>query len=358
MSEPVYDLSGLIQIVPSTDLHKNVHLSIANQLAGLSPQNFSDADYRLLLKPYESRGGDSAQSVGGVGTEIRLGVVDFEDRQFAVEFEEKQITLYLGISGVPLNPWMQLLLAPQGISMVHAAAIERDGQSLLLPAFGGAGKTLATGLLIRDHGYRFLGDDIVMINRKGEVLPFPRPLFFYDHHTEVFQDYFARRKSTVNQYRMIGKFKRKLVRGLPLKQAVKSVARTFGAEGALRRAAATREYLDAGSAQEVFGLDALGEGGPLSSIIFLQRYTGNSLEFQPTTSEQLVQRMFAILMNEWKAEWPQIVTAAGYGATDLATHYENTTSIMRDCVSGVPVKTLMIPRQATPYEYVPKLLED
>ena len=342
----------------ASDLHRNASDSIGNQLSGLSPVETSDADYTFSLTPYSSLNRDTVQQVGGPAIESSKGIIEFPEHRFAVAFSEKTITLYLDISGVPLNPWLQLLLVPQGISMVHAAAVEKDGQTLLLPAFGGAGKTLAAGLLVRDHGYRFLGDDIVMIKSDGTAFPFPRPLFFYDHHLDVFDDFFNKRKSVVLQQRLVGTLKRKIVKAIPLKQLTKSIARSVGAEAVLRRAAATREYLDAGSAQEVFGNDALSEGGKLNKIVFLQRYTGSALELRDTSPELLVSRMFAILMNEWKAEWPQVVAAGGYGAIDLAIHDERFTGIMRSSIANVPISTLMIPRESTPHEYVPMLIED
>jgi hypothetical protein len=354
----LYDLSGLVKIILSDDLHRNVHDSFKNQLVGLVPQSSSVAPYTLALKPYGALNRDLARNVGGSAEESAKRVIEFTEIRFAVEFSSTELTLFLDISGVPLNPWLQLLLVPQGVSMVHAAAVEKDGKSLLLPAFGGAGKTLATGLMVRDHGYKFLGDDIVLLTSDGSVLPFPRPLFFSNHHLDVFGEFFARRKSVVAQQRLLGSMKRKIVRAIPLKQLTKTIARSLGAEGTLRRIAATREYLDAGSAEEVFGSSALGNGGPLDKIVFLQRYTGIKLELRPTSTEQLVARMFAILMNEWKAEWPRVIAAGGYGAIDLTDHYARFTAILRSGVSNTPTSTLMIPRAATPHEYVPLLLND
>lgn len=329
-----------------------------NQLVGLKSQSLSSAEYSLTIAPYDSLERSETRNVGGSAEQVSEDVIEFPEARFAVKFSANKLTLYLDLSGIPLNPWLQLLLVPQGVSLVHAAAVEKDGHSLLLPAFGGAGKTLATGLLVRDHGYKFLGDDIVMLTAQGSVLPFPRPLFFYNHHLDVFGDFFANRKSVVAQQRIVGSMKRKLVRSIPLKQVVKNFAKTMGAEGTLRRVAATREYLDAGSAEDVFGASSLGTGSPLGRIVFLQRSSGGSLELQETSTDHLVGRMFAILMNEWKAEWPRVIAAAGYGAVDLADHYERFTSILRSGVNNIPTSTLVIPKAASPHEYVPHLLDD
>jgi hypothetical protein len=59
---------------------------------------------------------------------------------------------------------------------VHAAALERDGRALLLPAPSGSGKsTLCAGLLF--SGWRLLSDELALIDtRSGHVVALPRPV--------------------------------------------------------------------------------------------------------------------------------------------------------------------------------------
>lgn len=59
--------------------------------------------------------------------------------------------------------------------LLHAAAVERDGKALLLPAYPGSGKsTLAASLASRD--WRLLSDEFAVVtDERGTVLPFARP---------------------------------------------------------------------------------------------------------------------------------------------------------------------------------------
>lgn len=59
--------------------------------------------------------------------------------------------------------------------LLHAAAVERDGKALLLPAHPGGGKsTLAASLACRD--WRLLSDEFAVVTgERGTVLPFARP---------------------------------------------------------------------------------------------------------------------------------------------------------------------------------------
>jgi HprK-related kinase A len=60
--------------------------------------------------------------------------------------------------------------------LLHAAAVERDGLALLLPAWPGSGKsTLAASLASR--GWRLLSDEFGVVSFSGtRVLPFARPV--------------------------------------------------------------------------------------------------------------------------------------------------------------------------------------
>jgi HprK-related kinase A len=59
--------------------------------------------------------------------------------------------------------------------LLHAAAVERDGKALLMPAYPGGGKsTLAASLASR--GWRLLSDEFAVVTGEGgTVLPFARP---------------------------------------------------------------------------------------------------------------------------------------------------------------------------------------
>ena len=59
--------------------------------------------------------------------------------------------------------------------LLHAAAVERGGRALIMPAWPGAGKsTLAASLACRD--WRFLSDEFCAVpTEAASVVPFPRP---------------------------------------------------------------------------------------------------------------------------------------------------------------------------------------
>jgi hypothetical protein len=130
--------------------------------------NFADADIRLL-------------PVSGLRHWLRPQV------QFVVDgvmpFERFPLDHALPMFEWGLN-WVFCHRMHQYL-LLHAAAVERDGRALLLPAWPGSGKsTLAASLSCR--GWRFLSDEFGVVPFSGEhVLPFARPVALKNESIEV-----------------------------------------------------------------------------------------------------------------------------------------------------------------------------
>lgn len=71
---------------------------------------------------------------------------------------------------------MQLALGERRFLLLHAAAVAREGQSLILTGESGAGKSTLAALL-GERGWTFMGDEFVLIDPpSGDAHPFPRPV--------------------------------------------------------------------------------------------------------------------------------------------------------------------------------------
>lgn len=58
---------------------------------------------------------------------------------------------------------------------LHAGALDLGGKALILPADSRSGKTTLVRALL-DAGASYLSDEYAVLNRNGEVVPFPKPL--------------------------------------------------------------------------------------------------------------------------------------------------------------------------------------
>jgi len=104
-------------------------------------------------------------------------------------FAERKIQVFL--DGVPpYEPWPPELGVPMLESainswmgknvarflLIHAGAVERDGDVILLPGASGAGKSTLS-VVLASRGWRLLSDEIAMVRpTDGLVIPHPRPI--------------------------------------------------------------------------------------------------------------------------------------------------------------------------------------
>jgi len=69
-----------------------------------------------------------------------------------------------------------LLLEARGLVRLHCVGIELDGKAALVLASSGGGKSTLARALLRETSVRLLGDDMVLIDKRGWARPFHSPL--------------------------------------------------------------------------------------------------------------------------------------------------------------------------------------
>lgn len=99
-------------------------------------------------------------------------------------------------SSAPCYEWffwaLQLALLHNNVSFVHGACVEKDGKAILIASRGGVGKTIIVEYFVRKLGWRFLGDDLVIVDGNGKCYAFPKPMVLYPYHKPIFPDVFAK----------------------------------------------------------------------------------------------------------------------------------------------------------------------
>lgn len=73
--------------------------------------------------------------------------------------------------------------------IVHAAVVEKDGVTIVLPGTPGSGKSTLCAALV-SRGWRLLSDEMAMISTEtGEVAPIPRPVSLKNQSIDVIKNY-------------------------------------------------------------------------------------------------------------------------------------------------------------------------
>ncbi len=126
----------------------------------------------------------------------------FDKKKMVKIYKERDT--YVIESNQECNEWfvivLQLVLLSEDYSIIHAAAVcNTDGEALLLPSWGGVGKTASVSKLV-DKGYKLLGDDLNVIKSDGTILGFPKKFVLYYYHKELFPNVFEKKNIKCNNF--------------------------------------------------------------------------------------------------------------------------------------------------------------
>lgn len=259
-----------------------------------------------------------------------------------------------------INILVQFILIEQGISLIHAAAVaDPSGNILLLPGAGGVGKTTLLSSMIKEQGYRLLGDDIVGISKDGRCYSFPRSFVLKDYHRDVYPEVF--RKLELGKSRSRNKFSNFVFRNLvgfikenmPFLGLSKIILKKVGLFDKLATSLSQPDglpYLAAVRVDEIFGRNCVLDKGIIKEIIFLERFYGNEFIIEDLSEDSLAQRMFSIIHHEWVEVMRQIFSLGALEIINLHGYFTECYNIIQKGIFNKKIRILLIPDKATPLE--------
>lgn len=124
---------------------------------------------------------------------IFISPLSLIDLKYGIEVSAQGDTIYLKTK-FRFIEWLiyciQLSLLKIDATLIHGAAVSKNGQAILFPSWGGVGKTAILNVFVKKHGYKVLGDDLFILNKEGIVLPFPKAMVLYPYHRNLFPEIF------------------------------------------------------------------------------------------------------------------------------------------------------------------------
>jgi hypothetical protein len=214
---------------------------------------------------------------------------------------------------------------------VHASSMERDGKAIALLAWGGIGKTTSLLKLILEDGWKFLSDDLGVVDAHGQLYRSPKNLQIYGYNLQG-QD----------------KIESALFANRTMLDSLSwSFFRTIKGNHRVRRRV---------SAEKLFGAKHIAKSGQMSKAFFLERHRGRDFRCEKITPEALADRCVAILLHEISPY--TLVASAIHGAGNNRTilspgaMYAETHKILVSAFSRVPCEVISIPKEAGPNELV------
>jgi dolichol-phosphate mannosyltransferase len=82
---------------------------------------------------------------------------------------------------------LRFVMVSRGKMLLHSACVNLDGVGVMLSALTDTGKTATVLRLLREHGGRFLSDDMTVVDADGTATCFPKPLTISAHTLRAVQ---------------------------------------------------------------------------------------------------------------------------------------------------------------------------
>lgn len=166
------------------------------------------------------------------------------------------------------------LLVMRGLgTYIHASSFEKDGHGVALVASGGAGKTTSLLKLISRHSFRYLSDDIGLLDSEGMLIrtPLRMQVYAYNLHSDrwIKKRFFSTR-SMLDRLSWHVRLWRK---------GDKSVRRRV-------------------SPEVLFGESAIAASAKLGTVIYLERVINNHFSLTQITRDELIHRLSHIMPGE------------------------------------------------------------
>ena len=117
------------------------------------------------------------EHLGRFGANFRITLAERIDVEVGPLLARSPHVVYTNI----LEALLRFVMVSRGRMLLHSACLELDGTGVMLSALTDTGKTGTILRLLREHGGRFLSDDMTVVDPDGNAYCFPKPLTISSH---------------------------------------------------------------------------------------------------------------------------------------------------------------------------------
>lgn len=268
--------------------------------------------------------------------------VFMDDGQVAIRMLPDRMDVY-SRRGMSPHIFIQIFGHSRGFGLFHCAAISYKGRAILLPAWGGVGKTsLIAGVVPKDD-FQLLGDDFVFLTSEGTVLPYPLPFSVYHYHRPLFPHLFeekAKRRGIHAGWLLKCAYPLRplliplLAKHPRLEEWVKNKGRGYRPV----------------PVSEIFPAEKIGGTSPIDKVVSLVRYDGDDFDLASAEPEELIRAILGIVHYEFAGAplLRYLLTLASFGKLNLADYFERLRTIVGAVVGRAECLSLKIPASAAP----------
>jgi hypothetical protein len=232
-------------------------------------------------------------------------------------------------------PLLDRLCVQGNTAMVHAAMVDYQGAGVLLPAWGGVGKTSTVAKLLALPGVGFMADDWGFLSSDGTLRSYAKPMFIKPHHRAIYPDLFQGTRKPLAPGWLTPTISR-------LATAVHPVIVRYP-----RTASFTRRWSPEHRMvhpEEVFGPERISSAAPARLAIFLERYDGSDAQLEPSSIEWMTSRIVGNFHSELPMVSRRLIEAMGAtGLVPLQAHFGEKAAVVEQALQKVPCWRLRLP---------------
>ena len=117
------------------------------------------------------------EHLGRIGANFRVYLGDPISVEVGPLLARSSHVVYTNI----IEPLLRFAMVSRGCMLLHSACVELHGTGVMLSALTDTGKTGTVLRLLREHGAKFLSDDMTVLMPDGTAHCFPKPLTISSH---------------------------------------------------------------------------------------------------------------------------------------------------------------------------------
>jgi len=276
------------------------------------------------------------------------GESDFYYNDHGLYIEKPNVQIFVDEDGIRLHgtgemltlalPLIDRIMVQKGAAMLHAMTVEYKGRGILMPAWGGSGKTSTMSKLVNIPGYSFMGDDWTFLTQDGDLLGYAKPMFIKPYHRTLYPHLFK-------------KVHKPLVPSILSKPIHSLTTRLHPYITRYPRLAAlTRKWSPEHMMfhpDEVFPGAPISTGAPLAASLFVERYDGDSIkpQFYEKDAAWMTTKLIGNYFSELTRTSRLVMTTLGAaGLIPIERSFREKEAILRQALAGKPAFYLRVPR--------------
>lgn len=258
-----------------------------------------------------------------------------EDRVQIVQTDEGYRVEGRGELLTAVIPLLDRLCVQEKTAMVHAAIVDFGGAGVLLPAWGGVGKTSTVAKLLALPGVGFMADDWGFLSSDGTLLSYAKPMFIKPHHRDIYPELFQGSRKPLAPGWLTPTISQ-------MATAVHPVIVRYP-----RTASFTRRWSPEHRMvhpEEVFGAERISSRAPAQLAMFLERFGGDDAQLEQASLEWMTSRIVGNFHSELPMVSRRLIEALGAtGLVPLQDHFGQKAAVVRQALQDVPCWRLRLP---------------